>query len=122
MTPKPAQKNLSIFETFYNGKKVPLIPPLFVNNKVEPDFKLKINFFNKFFADKCTPIKSNSVILNFIECELMNRLTSIVFNDESILKIIRALIAKKAHGHDGISIRMIKLCRRSMIPENIINL
>ena len=81
-----------------------MVPPLFINNKLEPDFKLKANFFNKFFADKCTPIQNNSVIPNFIECELMNRLTSIVFNDESILKIIRTLDVNKAYGHDVISI------------------
>ena len=34
-----------ILKTFYNGKKAPLIPPLFINNKLEPDFKLKANFF-----------------------------------------------------------------------------
>ena len=115
--PKTSSKTYwSILKTFYNGKKVPLIPPLFINNKLEPDFKLKANFFNKFFADKCTPIQNNSVIPNFIECESMNRLTSINFNDESILKIIRALDVNKAHGHDDISIRMIKLCDKSIIP------
>ena len=75
--PKTSSKTYwSILKTFYNGKKVPLIPPLFINNKLEPDFKSKANFFNflKFFADKCTPIQNNSVILNFIECVLMNRL------------------------------------------------
>ena len=83
--PKTSSKTYwSILKTFYNGKKVPLIPPLFINNKLEPDFKLKANFFNKFFADKCTPIQ-NSVIPNFIERESMNRLTSIVFHDESII-------------------------------------
>ena len=106
--PKTSSKTYwSILKTFYNGKKVLLIPPLFINNKLEPDFKLKANFFNKFFADKCTPIQNNSVIPNFIECESMNRLTSIVFNDKSILKIIRALDVNKAHVHDNISIRMI---------------
>ena len=115
--PKTSSKTYwSILKTFYNGKKVPLIPPLFINNKLEPDFKLKANFFNKFFADKCTPIQNNSVIPNFIECESMNRLTSTSFNDESILKIIRALDVNKAHGHDDISIRMIKLCDKSIIP------
>ena len=34
-----------ILKTFYNDKKVSLIPPLFINNKLEPDFKLKANFF-----------------------------------------------------------------------------
>ena len=34
----------------------------------------------------------------------MDRLTSIIFNDKRILKIIRALDVKKGHGHDDISI------------------
>ena len=42
--------------------------------------------------------------------------SSIVFNDESILKIIRAIDVNKAHGHDDISIWMIKLCDKSIIP------
>ena len=46
----------------------------------------------------------------------MNRLTSIVFNDESILKIIRAFDANEAHGHDDILIPEIKLCDKSTIP------
>ena len=93
-----------------------MISPLFINNKLEQDFKLKANFLNKFFADKWTPIQNNSVIPNFIECESMDRLTSIIFNDKRILKIIRALDVKKAHGHDDISIWMIKLCNKSVIP------
>ena len=44
--PKTSSKTYwSISKTFYNGKKVPLIPPLFIKNKSEPDFKLKANFF-----------------------------------------------------------------------------
>ena len=74
--PKNSSKTYwSILKTFYNSKKVPLIPPLFIN-KLEPDFKLKTNLFNKFFADKCTPIQNNSVTPNFIECESVKRLTS----------------------------------------------
>ena len=46
----------------------------------------------------------------------MNRLTSIVFNDESILKTIRALHVKKAYGHDDISIRMTKFYDKSIVP------
>ena len=57
---------------------------MFINNELEPDFKLKANLLNKFFVDKCTPMQNNSVIPNIIECESMNRLKSIVFNDESI--------------------------------------
>ena len=103
----------SFLKTFYNGKKVSLIPPFFINNKLEPDFELKDYFFNKFFADKYPPIQKNSVIPNFIECESMK---SVSLNDGNILKIIRALDVNKAHGYDDISIRMIKLCDKSIIP------
>ena len=36
-------------------------------------------------------------------------------NKEVILKIINALDIKKAHGHDDISIWMIKLCDKSIV-------
>ena len=40
----------SILKRFFNGKKVPIIPPLLVNNKLESDFKIKANYFNSFFV------------------------------------------------------------------------
>ena len=49
----------------------------------------------------------------------MNRLTSITFNDEIILKIIRVLDVNKAHDH--ISVRMIKKsCNKSILPVILI--
>ena len=47
----------SILKTFYNDKKIPLIPPLLVNNNFITDIKTKANIFNKFFAEQCTPKK-----------------------------------------------------------------
>ena len=89
---------------------------MFINNKLGADFRLKANFFNKLFADKCTPIQNNSVVPYFIGCESMSWLISMVFNDESTLKIIKALDVNKTHGHDDISMWMIKLCDKSIIP------
>ena len=44
--PKTSSKTYwTILKTFYNGKNAHLIPPLFINNKLELDFKLKGNFF-----------------------------------------------------------------------------
>ena len=40
----------SILKSFYNDIKVPLIPPLLVNNKVVFDFRKKANLVNNFFA------------------------------------------------------------------------
>ena len=38
-----------------------------------------------------------------------NRPYSVAFDDQDIIKIIRTLNINKAHGHDDISIRMIKI-------------
>ena len=49
-----------------------------------------------------------------------SRLNSINFNEDEILKIIRALNIHKAHGHDGISIRIIKICDKSLLKPLIL--
>ena len=105
----------SILKTFYNDKKIPIIPPLLVNDKFVTDIQMKANIFNKFFADQCTTLKNNSSLpVNQIFLT-QSRLTSIDFHEDELLKIIRALNINKAHGHDDISIRMIKICDKSLI-------
>ena len=52
----------SILKTFYKGKKIPLIPPLLVNDKFVTDIKMKADIFSKFFAEQCTPFKNDSKI------------------------------------------------------------
>ena len=105
----------SILKTFYNGKKIPLIPPLLVNDKFVTDMETKADIFNKFFAEQCTHLKNDSKIpINQIFLT-QSRLSSLYFNEDEILKIIRALNIHKAHGHDDISIRMIKICDKSLL-------
>ena len=66
--PKTSSKTYwSILKTFYNGRKVPLIPPLLINNNLEADFKRKADHFNNFFASKCTPLKNDSVLPTLLE-------------------------------------------------------
>ena len=99
----------SILKSFYKGNKVPLIPPLLVNNKFVSDFTKKANLFNDFFASQCTPLSNNSTLpKKYFLTE--KRLITIDFNKDDILKIIRNLNVNKAHGHDEISIRMLKIC------------
>ena len=45
---------------------------------------------------------------------------SLDFNEEELLQIIRALNINKAHDHDDISIRMIKICDRSLLKLLIV--
>ena len=41
-----------ISKTFYNDRKIPIIPPLVINDKLETDFKKKVHHFNAVFASK----------------------------------------------------------------------
>ena len=73
-----------------------------VDNKFATDIKTKANIFNDFFAEQCTPLKNNSVLpinQNFLT---QSRMVSLNFNEDEILKIIRALNIHKAHGYDDI--------------------
>ena len=47
-------------------------------------------------------------------------LGSLDFNDGEILKRIIAPNVNKAHGHDDISIRVIKICDKSLLKPLII--
>ena len=61
--PKTSVKTYwSILKSLYNDSKIPLIPPLFVNNKVVSDFIEKANIFNDFFSTQCTPLSYNIVL------------------------------------------------------------
>ena len=107
----------SILKTFYNDKKVFLIPPHLIDDKFVTDIKKKANIFNKFFADQCTPLKNNSILPTNQIFLTQARLEFLEFNEGEILKIIRALNINKAHGHDDISIRMIKICDKSLLKS-----
>ena len=105
-----AKTYCSILKSFYNDSKIPLIPPLLVNNKIVSDFTEKANLFNDFFATQCTPLSNNSVLPSAISFKTQSRLSSINFEKEDILKRIRNLNVDKTHGHDKLSIQMLKIC------------
>ena len=52
----------SRLKTLYNGKEIPLIPPILINNKLISNFKEKANHFNRFFTSQCTPISNDSTL------------------------------------------------------------
>ena len=100
---------------------MPIIPLIPIEYKLETDFFKKANYFNMFFASKCTPLSNCSSLPSSLDLETEARLTSINYLDNDILKIIRSLDINKAHVHYDISVRMVKLCDDSNInPLSII--
>ena len=106
---------------FYNDKRVPLIPPLLINNKFVTDLKGKANIFNHFFSKQCTPLANGSKLLENQVYLTNSRINSVPFSDDLVINVIRNLNVNKAHGHDDISIRMVKMCDESLLrPLSII--
>ena len=104
----------TLLKKFFNYKKIPLISPLFHGNEHVTDFKKKAELFNSFFAKECSLISNSSELpLNF-NSTTEQHLNTLKFSDNDIEKIIQNLDPNKAHGHDKISIRMIKICGKSI--------
>ena len=113
--PKTAPKTYwKILKTFVNGTKIPLIPPLLVGNQLVTDFLVKANLFNDYFSQQCMTVDNDSSIPPNITFATEQKLSTVEFCTDDIVKIIKSLDPNKAHGHDEISIRMIKLCTTSI--------
>ena len=83
--PKTAAKTYrAILSRPLYKKKIPAIPPLFVNGKFVSDFWEKESIFNNFFASVCTPIK-NSSVLPLFSYRTNARITSFDITEEDIL-------------------------------------
>ena len=83
---------------------------MFINNKFVTNFQEKVNVFNSFFAKQCSPIPSSSVLPSKISYMTKDRIQTLCFGKSDVIKLIKALDVSKAHGHDGISVKMIKIC------------
>ena len=104
------KKYWSILKAFLNNKKLPCIPPVFHENKFITDFKEKAELFNHFFVNQYSLLINNSVSPTNPPQLTSKCLDSIDFLSSDIAKIISHLDPNKAHCHDMLSIRMMKLC------------
>ena len=97
----------TILNRLIYNKKIPAIPPLFVNGNFVSDFSVKTNLFNDFFASICTPIK-NSSVLPPLTYRTNKKLNSLRISEQDIPD------SSKAHGYDNLSIKMIKFWEESI--------
>ena len=110
-----SKKYWSILNQFLHKKKSPRIPPVRnASNNLVADTLEKANIFNRFFANQCSLIETDSVLPpeNF---DIDLRLNNIVLDEAKVLELIRALDSNKAHGWDEISIQMVKICDQSLV-------
>ena len=91
-------------------KKTTILPPLLINNNLISNFREKANIFNIFFVQKCQPIAKTSTVLRKQIFYTQNSLRDFYIICGKSSKLINGLNPHKAHGHDGISIQMLKLC------------
>ena len=98
-----------------NDKKVPCIPPIFHDNKFITDISKKADLFNSFFAKQCSIIENNSVLPSSINPITDQYLANTEFTKDDIKRIICKLDPNKAHGHDTISIRMLRMSGDAII-------
>ena len=98
----------SLLNRFLNNKKIPLIPPLFHENKFVTNFKEKAEIFDALFAKQCSLIKKSSKLPSHLHYLTDNRLSSVSVSQDNIAKIIQNL------DPNNISIRMLKICGSSI--------
>ena len=116
MEPSTSPKTYwSVLKSFHNNKKIPCIPPIFHENRFVTNFKEKAELFNSFFAKQCSIIDNGSEIPSFLHPKTDKSLSNITFTEKDIEKVKQSLDPNKAHGHDMISIHMLKICGKSII-------
>ena len=102
----------SLMKTFLSNKKIPLIPPLYYENRFIRDFKEKTELLNCFFSTQCFLLVNHSKLPTSLSFRADKRLRSATFSAEDIGKIIKVLDQNKFHGHN-ISNYLLKICGNS---------
>ena len=102
-----------ILNRLLSNKKVPAIPPVLFDGKIISNFSQKAAIFNKYFASQCTPLQ-NSSSLPKPRLGTDKTLSSLNIREDDIFVILENLNSNKSHGWDDLSIKMIKLCGKSV--------
>ena len=71
-----------VLKSFRNNKKLPIIPPIFHENRFVTNFKEKVEFFNSFFAKQCSIKDNGSEIPSFLYPKTDKSLSNITFTEK----------------------------------------
>ena len=104
----------SLLKRMLNEKIIPVIPPLFCNNKLISNFKEKSELLHEHFYKQCSLIQSRSTKPSVFAPPTHKLFSSFQFTANDIKSIISKLDPNKALGHNMISICITKLCGDSI--------
>ncbi len=109
------KKYWSIMKDIYGSKIKSSIPTLIDNNVTYSTDLEKANLFVDLFSDQCSldPPEPDYSLPN-IEYLTDERLLSVVFDVNEVLKLLKGLDVSKATGPDGIGNRLLKECADSL--------
>ena len=94
--------------------KTSIIPPILQDDMFITDTEQKCNVFNEYFKEQCTTVITDSTLPPNVNKITDSEINMVNFYESSILEHIRGLNINKAHGYDGISTRMLKICDKSV--------
>ena len=109
-----AKKYWSILNNCLQKKNIPIIQPLCENGIFVSDCAEKAELFSNFLASQCTSLDTGPVLPQF-QLYTRHTLTDILFDDVTILGIIRSINPIKSSGWDSISPRILKICDSSIV-------
>ena len=110
----PIKNYWTILKKFITSSSIATIPALIVNNCYITDISEKCKHFNDYFAKQCTVLDTGSHLPDFF-LRTQVKLNNVYFSKSDLEDLIKNLDCGKAHGFDEISVRMIKLCEKSII-------
>jgi len=100
-------KYWTIMKKIVNSKVATVIPPILEGTGFITDIKEKCDAFNEYFRKQCTMVQTDSFLPLFnINTELS--LSEVNFSQADITVILAKLQPDKAHGHDGLTARILK--------------
>ena len=73
------------------------------------DFQKKAGIYNEFFPKQCTVVPNSSKLPSVFIKKADKYLSTETFYENEVKQAIRNLDSSKAHGHDMLNIRMIKI-------------
>ena len=88
---RPIKTYWATLRTLWNGKKVPNILRILVNNELITEFEAKANIFNKYFPSQCTTINNNRVLPSTLNHLTDDKLNFFNISSEVAFQLIKAL-------------------------------